>query len=297
MIAGQQRQNESQLRQYLLGQAGEEEQRIIEQSLLANQEYFDQLLRCEEELIDEYAGGAMKGADKECFEKHFMAGPERRESVAFAQALHRYFVSQKRSRAGMWELSPGGVARMNIAMMVAAIVLAVASAMLLRTTVQLRQLVEQNQAELARAEQRKKMLTEQVARLTDLVQELSKGVPSAHKDDSDLASLILAPGLNRSGDPSATLNLSPNIHRLRLILKLEGESYHGYQAEIQNTEGEIVWKNDGLRGRQTGSQRTIELIVPTRLITRSDYLVILSGASTSGSFDKIGTYHFNVIRK
>jgi hypothetical protein len=297
MIAGEQRQDEIPLRRYLLGQAADEEQRMIEQNLLANQEYFDQLLKCEEELIDEYASGAMKGADKEYFDKHFMASPERRESVAFAQALHRYWASQQRSRAGMWELSPGVAARMNIALMAAVIVLAAASALMLRTTLQLRRLVEQNQAELARGEQREKTLTEQVARLTSLIQELSKEGPSTHKDDSDLASLILSPGVSRAGDPSATLNLSPNIHRLKLILRLEGESYHGYQAEIQNTEGGIVWKNDSVRVRQTGTRRTAELIVPTSLITRSDYLVILSGTNTFRSFDKIGTYHFSITRK
>jgi hypothetical protein len=144
------------LRRYLLGQANEEEQRVVEHSLLAEQEYFDQLLRCEEELIDEYACGAMKGADKECFEKHFLATPERRESVAFAQAMLRYFASRKRSRAGAGEIFPahsaadqyrpsgdrgsaGGLPRHCLFM-----------------TPQLRQQVEQNWAELSRAEQRRR---------------------------------------------------------------------------------------------------------------------------------------------
>lgn len=296
MIVGEQRQNEILLRRYLLGQAAAEEQRMIEHNLLADQEYFDQLLRCEEELIDEYACGAMKAADKEYFEKHFMATAERRESVALAQGLHRYFTSQKHSRTGIWELSPAVTIRMNIALMLTVIVLVAASGLLLRTTLQLRRLVDENRAGLSQAEQREKALTEQIARLTGLVQELSRTELSA-QNGSDLASLTLAPGLSRAEDSSATLYLSQKIHRVRLILKIEGKSYLGYRVEVQNIEGDIIWSNDGLKAQRVGNQRVVEFILPAGLITRSDYLVTISGANASGSFNKISTYHFSVIRK
>src|SRR6266567_4520613 len=106
MITGQHSQNEALFRRYLLGQVTGEEQRTVERNLLADQEYFDQFLKCEEDLIDEFACGAMIEADKEPFEGHFMATPERRESVAFAQAMQRYVLSQKRHRAESWGPSP-----------------------------------------------------------------------------------------------------------------------------------------------------------------------------------------------
>lgn len=297
MIAGRERQNEMAIRRYLLGQAADEEQRLIEQNLLDDQEYFGRLLRHEEELIDEYACGSMKGADKECFEKHFMASPERRESVGFAQALHIYLTSQKRSHAGTWGLSSPWAARASIALTAAIVVLVAATGLLLRTTLQLRRQVGQHRAELSQAEQRDKALTEQVARLTALVQELSRVGPSAARDNSDMASLTLAPGLSRAADAASTLHLPANARTLRLILKIEGERHPSYRAEVQTVEGDVVWSNDGLIARRSGRQRIVEFILPTGLITRSDYLVVLSGTNTSGSFDKISTYHFSVIRK
>ena len=296
MIA-ERRQNEMQLRRYLLGQAAEEEQRAIEHSLLSNQEYFDHLLRCEEELIDEYACGAMQGADKECFEKYFLATPERRENLAFAQALHRYLASQKRSGDGGRESFSARPVRINVALMAAVAVLAVASALLLLMSLQLRRQVEQNRAELAKAEQREKTLTEQMARLTGLVQELSQSGATPRPDNSDLVSLTLAPGLSRAGDPSATLSLPANAHRLKLILKTEGERHRSYRAELQNLEGDIVWSNDGLKDRQAGGERVVEFMVPASLITHSDYLVILGSPNTSGSFDKLNTYRFSVVKQ
>ena len=133
--------------------------------------------------------------------------------------------------------------------------------------------------------------------LTGLVQELSQSGATAHTDNADLVSLTLAPGLSRSGGSSATLPLSANEHRFKLILKIEGERHSSYRAELQNMEGDIIWSSDGLKARQTGSQSVVEFIIPASLITRSDYLVILGSTNTSGSFDKLNTYRFSVIRK
>lgn len=300
MIAGQQRQNETALRRYLLGQTEGEERRFIEEKLLADQEYFDQLLRCEEELIDEYACGQMRGADKECFEKYFMASPEHRENVGFAQAFHRYLAAQKRSHAGAWTFSPRWAARTSIALMGAVVILIAALTWSMRTVMQLREQVEQNRAQLLQADQREKILTqqieqqrEQIARLREELAQLQSPVLPA---GSDLVSLVLAPGMNR-GDPSATAGLSSGTHRLRLSLKVGGENYPSYQVELQTAEGQVVWSRNNLKAHRSGQSQTVEFILPASLITRSDYLVVLSGTNTSGGLDKINTYHFSVIRK
>jgi cell division protein FtsB len=299
MIA-ERRQNEMQLRRYLLGQAGEEEQRAIEHGLLTDQEYFDQLLKREEELIDEYACGAMQGADKECFEKHFLATPERRENLAFAQALHRYFTSQKRSRAGAGEVFHARPIRINIALTAAVAVLAVVSALLLLVTLQLRRQVEQNRAELSQDGQREKALSQQVEQqreqLNKLNQELARLQSPIFPVEPDTMALLITPGMTRAGDPIPTANLGPGIHRLRLALKIEDGSYRSYQVELQTAEGQAVWSRDNLKARRSGHLQTVEIVLPTTLLTRSDYLAVLTGKASTG-IEKIGTYHFSIVRK
>jgi hypothetical protein len=51
-----------------------------------------------------------------------------------------------------------------------------------------------------------------------------------------------------------------------------------------------------LQARQTGQRQTVEITLPATLLTRSDYLVMLTGI-TPTSADKVGTYHFSVIKR
>jgi anti-sigma factor RsiW len=85
------------LKQYLLGQLSQEEQRQLEVRLLNDQQFLVELLMAEDELIDEYLDGSLSEQDREKFEQHFLATTERREKLTFAKALRRY-VTEARDR-------------------------------------------------------------------------------------------------------------------------------------------------------------------------------------------------------
>jgi hypothetical protein len=301
MIAERQREDEVLFRRYLLGQTSEEEQLALEQRLLSDQDYFDQLLRSEEELTDEYARGEMSNPDREKFEEHFLSSPERRESLAFAQALNRYLSTHEQRTPARPGLFPRPPVFMEVALMAAVIVLVVAVGLMLRTNTQLREQVEQNRSQRAQAEQRAAMLTRQMEQqqeqLNRLEQELARLEPLIRQGGSDLLSLVLTPGLSRASDQTPTLNLAPGIHRVRLDLKIEDGSYRSYHAELQTAEGGVVWNREDLKTRRTGHQQVIQIVLPAVLLTRSDYLVMLTGTSSTGTTDKIGTYHFSVMNK
>jgi anti-sigma-K factor RskA len=301
MIAGRQRDEEVLLRRYLLGQASEEEQLALEQRLLSDQDYFDQLLRFEEELTDEYARGEMGNPDREIFEAYFLNSSERHESLAFAQALNRYLSTHKQRIPDRPGLFPRWPVFMEVALMAAVVVLVAILGLMLRTTMQLREQVEQTRSQRAQAEQRAAILTRQIEQqqkqLNQLEQDLARLEPLIRQGGSDLLSLALAPGLSRASDQTPTLNLTPGIHRVRLDLKIEDGSYGSYRAEVQTAEGEIVWSREGLRVRRTGHRQVVEIVLPATLLTRSDYLVILTGMTPVGASDKIGTYHFSVMSK
>src|SRR5258705_949832 len=71
------------IRRYLLGDVAEDEQRRVEERLLADDLYFDCLCRSETDLIDEYARGALAPGDRLPFEQRFLSAPDRRERVQF----------------------------------------------------------------------------------------------------------------------------------------------------------------------------------------------------------------------
>lgn len=301
MISKPPSSDEMMLRQYLLGHVREDEQRALEQRLLTDEDYFHQLLRVEEELTDDYVRGSLDASDHQRFERYFLSSPERRQNVEFARAFHRYLAAQAQRTSPHPAVFSGWRAMGEIALLCAVIVLAALAVLLFHRNTQLQKLVEQDRIQHSQADQREKELSdrlEQEQKQSDeLKQDLASLQNSTHPTGSDLVSLVLTPGISRADDQTATVDVRPGIHRLRLELKTEDVGHQSYRAELQNMEGDVVWSNDNLKARGTGDKRFVEFILATGLITRSDYLVALSGTNPSGSFEKISTYHFSVIRK
>jgi len=101
-------EEENLIRLYLLGEANEEERRRVEESLLGDSEYVERLRVIEEELIDDYARGAMAASERKLFEKHFLSTPKRMNKLAAARALVEFaaanaVVNQEKTRdKGSW---------------------------------------------------------------------------------------------------------------------------------------------------------------------------------------------------
>jgi hypothetical protein len=86
--------DETRLRRYLLGDIEPQERGAIEQRLLRDRRYFNELQRLEEALTDEYARGEMGPAQREQFELYFLNSPERLENLQFSEAFGRYRAAQ-----------------------------------------------------------------------------------------------------------------------------------------------------------------------------------------------------------
>jgi hypothetical protein len=79
--------NEELIVRYLLGELPEAQQVAIEDSAFQNQQYLQDILAVESDLIDEYVRSEIPLRDREQFERHFLLSPERRRKVEFARAL------------------------------------------------------------------------------------------------------------------------------------------------------------------------------------------------------------------
>jgi CHAT domain-containing protein/cytochrome c-type biogenesis protein CcmH/NrfG len=79
------------IRRYLLGEVTEDgELRLVEERLLTDDEYFEEIAVIEDELIDQYVSGSLSPGEQEKIESHFLATVERRRKLRFAQALRKY---------------------------------------------------------------------------------------------------------------------------------------------------------------------------------------------------------------
>lgn len=81
--------NEEMMVRYLLGELSEEEQSRLEDEYFARDDFFEQLLVIEDDLIDAYLRGELSANRRAQFEKHFLSLPQRRERVGFASELLR----------------------------------------------------------------------------------------------------------------------------------------------------------------------------------------------------------------
>lgn len=80
-------QDTSWLRRYLLGELSDEEQRKIEERLLVDNGYVEQMLIAEEDLVDDYIRGSLPPPQQKAYEKLFPATREGKQKIQVTRIL------------------------------------------------------------------------------------------------------------------------------------------------------------------------------------------------------------------
>ncbi len=83
-------EQDARLRRYLLGELSDEDQQQIEERLLVDNDYVEQMLIAEEDLIDDYLNGALPPSQRETYQKRFPATREGQQKIQAARALKNH---------------------------------------------------------------------------------------------------------------------------------------------------------------------------------------------------------------
>ncbi|MGI9054207.1 MAG: CHAT domain-containing protein [Pyrinomonadaceae bacterium] len=83
------------IKRYILGEIGDQNRSAIEERIMTDEDYFQNLTMVEENLIQDYVDGNLAGADRANFEKRFLISAENRQKVKFARALRKYVDENK----------------------------------------------------------------------------------------------------------------------------------------------------------------------------------------------------------
>src|SRR6185369_8091796 len=78
------------IRQYLLGGLNDDERDQLEQRVITNPDYKEEVLITEEELLEEFVTGALSAPEAESFTKMYTSSPGQWRKVKIAQALNTY---------------------------------------------------------------------------------------------------------------------------------------------------------------------------------------------------------------
>jgi hypothetical protein len=89
-------EDEASIRRYLLGVLPDAEAEQLEQRCAGDEARFEEIQEIEDELIDDYASGALAGQDRTRFEEYFLCSPERREKLRFALTITEHAVGWKK---------------------------------------------------------------------------------------------------------------------------------------------------------------------------------------------------------
>jgi hypothetical protein len=188
---------------YLLGDVPEDEQIRIEERFFTDDEYFEQLLAFEDDLIDDYVNGELTDRERKQFEGYFLASPTRRQRVEFAKTFMR-----AGSLPALAEIAMPGEARpepvpwwRNVMVfwraqslprrfaLAASVVLALGGSWLIVDTVRLRNRVEQLQAERGESQRREQELLQHIAGLSQESERVTELSTQLERERSERARL------------------------------------------------------------------------------------------------------------
>src|SRR5688500_19822636 len=79
--------DQSKIRQYLLGQLNDADEQKIEERLMVEDDLFQELEISKGELVEEYRAGELRETERREFEQRFLATPEGRDAHIFHAAL------------------------------------------------------------------------------------------------------------------------------------------------------------------------------------------------------------------
>jgi len=302
--------NKQEARRYLLGAAAAEEQMAVEERYLSDQDFFEQVVAVEKELLDDYARDRLSPGERELFERFYLGHPKRRAramtAVALVSTLDRLKPLEAETQTSRWlnnMFAWFSGRRLAFGMAALSLLLALGSAWLLFEMRRLRSELAQSRNAQNATEQRERelsgLLAEQRGRRDQLLAELEKRRAAQQESKThsqpSFVSLLLTAGLVRdSGADTPRLVIPEGIEKVRLQLKIKEGGYPRYRASVETADGRNIRTLQNLRPSPSNIF-TIQL--PSRILTSGEYVLALSGVDVNGESDSLSKTLFHVESK
>jgi hypothetical protein len=323
------RHNDETIGQYLLGTLSDEETERLDELSIVDDEFAARLSAVENDLVDAYVRGELRGQSLERFNLFYLSSPRRREKVEFSKAFRnvaeRTVVAAELTPADstgenrasgsrrFWSLFFPRPALMWGTACAALLIVAVG---LVLVNQRLRDQVNTAQGEREALAQRDRELSEQLDRerssvsvqekeiegLRDKVAQLEKsgarpGNLPAFSDKPYIEPFDLSPQTRGIGQITS-LNVPGDADYVTLKLALEAGDYPSYRTELQSLpDRRVVWRSGRVRARTKGDQRSIVVSFSSTVLKPQIYLLEVIGISPSGAREPAGSYSFRVVKE
>lgn len=270
------------VRDYLLGLLRAERQSSVEERLLTDGAFYEELAIAEDELIDQYLKGELSAPERLSFETHFLLTPERQQKVRFARALRQYVALAAAGSAAPHEDAATSPA---VADPTAG------------TDPPTHARAKWSPLPPPRA--RNPALTFSLAAAALLLVAAVSWVavsrrPQSPREPGNVFVASLTPGLVRESGETKRIIIPHDADTVRLRLSLASAEYPTYRAEIQTAESRNVYARDGLKAEASEGGEVVTLDAPAEYLRPGDFQLRLSGVNARGDAEAVGRYFFKV---
>jgi hypothetical protein len=268
------------LRQYLLGLLPTERHQPLEERILTDGEFYENLTIAENELIDQYLSSELADAERLGFETHFLLAPERRRKLRFARSLRRYIVAESAKAPGLYEEEAAEPAEKELD----------AS----------RPAASSWDAFKLLFARRPVMAFSMVAAMLLFVAVITFVVvnrrPESRHEPGNVFAVNLTPGLVREGGQVTRVSIPNGTDTVRLQLSVPNAEYQSYSVSLATSERADVWHADGLKPTTSAGENLLPVDIPAGVLERDDYILRVRGNRTGGGSEDVSRYTFRVAR-
>jgi hypothetical protein len=312
------------LRQYLLGALSEVERFRLADRYFVDEEFFDELLDVENDLLDRYVRGRLSPEERQNFGKYLTAHPDGAGKLAAAHALMDAARGSREilpgqlaataststsrwtplggllGRGPVWQFAMVAILFASLAGVGYLIVTQRRSPSAIEQFPAARTQAEEEKANLGQqtrtAEREQSVEQEQIRQLhaeLDLARSKDRQKTTPQTTGGVVASLVLTPALRSGGAPDL-LRVTRATRTLLLVIPVANEEeIPSYRLVLQTTTGRLVFTWDRLRPQSQQQRRTISCRLAAARLTGGNYKLTLIGRSADG-VEIAQDFYFNV---
>lgn len=303
---------------YLLGELSLQERSWLEQKFFANDEFFEEMLAVESEIIDAYQSQHLSPADRAAFDTRFSSSPALPQRLAFSASLKAVLKDVAKDAAvepvitmpvaktfwlrRLMPVLPHLLPKYNLpvwALNIGAMLLLAAGVAgnfyLMRNLQQrfdqARQVPVTPVSEVSSPTIAKLQSEELPAPSASRISVHTAPSPksqrkitnsSIERGSQASAEMTLIPGLLRSNGLSNRLVRDTNATFIRLHFSLAKADYPRYQIMVQTVEGKTVYTSPLCKAGLTKGGARVSVQVPSSLLVSDDYQISLYGCQDEG---------------
>ena len=268
------------IRLYLLGRLPEDELAALDEGLVTDGEFYEELLIVEDELIDQYLSGQLSAAERESFETHFLLTTERHEKLRFANTFQKYVKG----------IEPAPEPERPI------------------------ERVVERSADVPEPPPKRKWYSSFLPIQNPVLAYSFMGAlvlivagvswlawknlrnPGTELPGKDYIVELTPGGITRSGGAEKRITIPAGTSTVELRLESPKDDYKVYSAVLLADDGSEVWRRDNIKPSSESGTSFIAARVPVRSLPPGAYRLKVSGVLRDGKVEDLPGYQFRVIR-